>query len=93
MGEELYLCMCLWKKVVDGRRWLIEARRREGGKVLYILADSSAKNVSLFYGEEIGFRVARTLKDLGPKQQFYSCVLLRAGVLKKSYGVTREGVS
>ena len=81
-----FVCVC-------GRRWLIEARRREGGKVPYILADSSAKNAGLFYGEEIGFRVARTLRDLGLKQQFYSCVLLRAGVLKKSYGVTREGVS
>jgi len=70
----------------------METRRREGGKVLYILAGLSAKNTGPFY-EEIGFRVARALKDLGPKQQFYSCVLLRAGVLKKSYGVTREGVS
>jgi len=76
--------MCLWKKVV------VDENEKGGGKVLYILAGSSAKNTGPFYGEEIGFRVERVLKDLGPKQQFYSCVLLRAGVLKKSCGVTRK---
>ena len=84
MRSRTFVCVC-------GRRWLMETRR-EGGKVLYILAGSSAKNTGPFY-EEIGFRVARALKDLGPKQQFYSCVFLRVGVLKKSCGVTREGVS
>ena len=36
-------------------RWLMKTRR-EGGKVLYILAGLSAKNAGPFYGEEIGFR-------------------------------------
>ena len=56
----------------------MKTRRREGGKVLYILASLSAKNAGPFYGEEVGFRIERALEDLGPKKQFYSCVLLRA---------------
>ena len=63
-------CIC-----VGGRRWLLmKRRRREGGKVLYIgrvgrpKVGRLAKSAVPFYGEEIGFRVERALKDLGPKQ-------------------------
>ena len=48
----------------------MKRKRRGGEKVLYILVGLSAKNAGPFYGEEIGFRVERALKDLGPEQKF-----------------------
>ena len=67
-------------------------RTRRKGRKGPLWRKKLVKSAEPFYGEEIGFRIERALKDSGPKTTIL-WFEFGAGPWQKSCCITREGVS